>query len=294
MNNYRDIPDRAALERAYSPSSCVPDVQDILRDYVVRSDAARARSGQARTVPYGPHRDEAMDIFPGPGQSAARPVLAYIHGGYWQELSKREHSFPAIAANAAGLTYVAINYGLAPGATLDQMVDRCRRAVLGLHERAAELNIDPTAIHLAGCSAGAQLASMVAMTDWAALGVRRNPVRSLVLLSGVYDLRPLLLTYVNDALGLTAEAAVRNSPMLLIDAFQGALPPALLAVGDNETAEFKRQSEAFADRLGRKGVRAELQLVAGRNHFDLIFDLLEPDTRFGAATLRHLGLSLQK
>jgi arylformamidase len=63
----------------------------------------------------------------------------------------------------------------------------------------------------------------------------------------------------------------------------------LLAVGENETDEFKRQSAAFAEAIRRKGGRADIALFPGRNHFDLIFDLLDADTAFGAASLRHFA-----
>ncbi|WP_332767840.1 alpha/beta hydrolase [Phenylobacterium sp.] len=286
MNYYRNFPDRAALEREYSPSSCVTNWREILGQYTEKSEQARAFADAHVTLAYGGGPQETMDFFPAKGHraGAGQPVLVYIHGGYWQELSSREHSFPALAANAAGLAYVAINYGLAPQVSLDEMVDRCRRAVLVLYERAEELGLDAEAIHLAGCSAGAQLAAMTALSDWAGA----NPVRSLTLLSGVYDLRPLPLTYVNDAVGLTGEAALLNSPLLLVDAFQGDLPPALVAVAENEPSEFKRQSKAFAEAIRIKGGCAELREFANRNHFDLIFDLLDPLTAFGAATLNHL------
>jgi arylformamidase len=291
VNYYRDIPDRAALELAYSPSSCVTNLQEILGLYARRSEVARSGARQFRTLSYGPDAAEVMDIFPavGPQPSAGAPVLAYIHGGYWQELGKDEHSFPAASANSAGLTYIAINYGLAPKASLDEMVDRCRRAVLTLHDRSAEFGIDPRQIHLAGCSAGAQLAAMAALADWPLLGVPINPVRTLTFLSGVFDLRPLPLTYVNDALGLTVEDAMRNSPLLLVDGWEGELPPVLLAVGENETGEFKRQSAAFAEAVRLRGCAADLCEIPGRNHFDLVFDMLDPKTTLGAAMLERLS-----
>jgi arylformamidase len=83
--------------------------------------------------------------------------------------------------------------------------------------------------------------------------------------------------------------ALCNSPLLLIDAAAGAFPPALVAIGDNETSEFKRQSGEFAQALGRRGAVARLIEVAGRNHFDLPFDLGDERTLFGALTLKHMN-----
>jgi len=75
--------------------------------------------------------------------------------------------------------------------------------------------------------------------------------------------------------------AVRNSPALLIDGAQGTFPPALLAYGANETAEFKRQSCEFATAIVRKGHVALVREIAGRNHFDLPFDLVDETTALG-------------
>ena len=288
MRYYRDIADRASLEQAYSPSSCVTDLPGILGRYAAMSEAARASCPRHRTIQYGEDPDEAVDLFPAEN-GTPRPALIYIHGGYWQELSKREHSFPALKANAAGLTYIAVNYGLAPKVTLDKMVSRCRRAVQTIHDRAPEFGVDRDAIHLAGCSAGAHLAAMVALEKMVESSQARRVIQSLTLLSGIYDLTPLLLTYINDALALTTEAALRNSPHLIIDAFQGDWPPTFVAMGEIETDEFKRQSAEFCAAIRRRDCRAHFESFAQRNHFDLIFDLLDSRSAFGRATLRHLA-----
>lgn len=295
MNLYRHIRDKQSLEREYSPSSCVSDFRAVLDAYAARSEWARAQLGNCVEHHYGPSAAEVLDFFAAPSSSlagrceAARPVVVYIHGGYWQELSKKEHSFPATALNARGISYAALNYGLAPEATLDQMVDRCRRAILWIALQSAALAIDPLAIHVVGCSAGAHLAAMTALADWRRSRFDRCPVRSLILLSGVFDLRPLPLTYINDAVRLTAEDTLRNSPLLLVDAAAVDVPPALIAFGEHETAEFKRQSAEFAEALTRKGGSARLHEIRARNHFDLVFDLADDSTELGALALRHLN-----
>jgi arylformamidase len=216
----------------------------------------------------------------------ARPVLVYIHGGYWQELSKDEHSFPAAALHRHGISYIAVGYGLAPAASMKEMVDRCRRAIAWIVTHCAQLAIDPTQIHVAGSSAGAHLAAMAGLADWQLFGLSRNPIRSLTLLSGVFDLRPLLRTYINDAVRMNEEDALLNSPQLRIDVC-GEFPPSLVVYGDNETAEFKRQSDEFAASLIRKGHRATLREIGGRNHFDLPFDIAEETTLLGKLMLDH-------
>lgn len=292
MNIYRHITSKAELEREYSPSSCVTNLAPLLAAYGSRSGEARTQFPQFQTLKYGAADCEAVDFFPAPSLATAkkpRPTVIYIHGGYWQELSKNEHSFPALQLARHDISYVAVNYGLAPASTMNQMMERCRQAVAWIARQPAALGIDPTAIHLAGCSAGGHLAAMTMLADWAAYGLERNPIMSVTLLSGVYDLEPIVLTYVNDAVGLTAEQARRNSPLLLLEGIAAPLPPALVVYAENETSEFKRQSADFAQALRRKKIATGLHCIPERNHFDLIFDLGDEATVFGKLFLDHIG-----
>jgi len=102
-----------------------------------------------------------------------------------------------------------------------------------------------------------------------------TPLKGLALLSGIYDLRPLVGTYINDALGLDENAAKALSP---IQHDLSAFPPTLVAWGEDETDEFKRQSRAFAQPLS-KACTVEIE---GRNHFDIVEDLTT-DTALGRA-----------
>jgi len=281
MTIYRDIATKAELEREYSPSSCVGDLSALLDQYRDRSIAARTATPPT-TLSYGSDAAETVDLFLAP-EPASKPTIIYIHGGYWQELSKDEHSFPAPALHRHGFNYVAVNYGLAPQATMAEMIDRCRRAVAWLMDEGPAIGLDPGKFHLAGCSAGGHLAAMTGLTPFP------MPICSLTLMSGVFDLRPIPLTYVNDAIGMSAEDALRFSPLLLVDTVDLALPPALLVWGENETAEFKRQSRDFAAALARRGVSVTQHEIAGRNHFDLIFDLGDEASEFGRLSLGMLG-----
>lgn len=293
MNIYRHIVDTATLEREYSPSSYVSDLPAILRDYDQRSLAAR-RHLPPRTYRYGHTDAETLDFFAPAGdrqQMAPRSVAIYIHGGYWQELSKDQHSFPASGFVDQGMAYIAINYGLAPDASLAEMIDRCRRALLWVVSHSEELAIDPRGIHLLGCSAGGHLAAMCALTDWTTLGLTQKPIRSVTLLSGVFDLRPLSLTYVNDAIGMTTADALLHSPLLLVDTASAPLPPMLLVVGENETSEFKRQSQDFTAALHRRGAKAHLTQISLRNHFDLLFDLNDRQSELASMVFNHIASS---
>ncbi len=275
---WRDLT-RSEREREYSPSSCVGgDIQPFLDDYATSSERARrwcASNGHViHEVSYGPASSQTMDLVT-PGTDRPHPVLVYIHGGYWQLLSKRESFFAAIDFLSRGIGFVAVDYTLAPAATLDDIVAECRTAVAHLHSSVERFGLDPDRIFLAGSSAGAHLAAMTALDPG-----RAGPTAGVVLVSGIYELEPLIGTTINDALQLDLAAVERNSPMRCrLEGF----PPAVVAWGDNETAQFQRQSRMFSQLLTEAGTASTEIEISGRNHFDVIMDVGREQTPLGRA-----------
>jgi arylformamidase len=107
-----------------------------------------------------------------------------------------------------------------------------------------------------------------------------------VLLSGIYDLRPLVVTETNDPLHLTHESAAAISPQLL--ASTHGLSHALCAVGESESSEFIRQNAEYADHLRFSGTTADSIVVPNRDHFNLPYDLLRRGSAVGDWALAQL------
>jgi arylformamidase len=280
----------AQREREYSPSSCIGGhYQPFIAAYTAQSQAAHVATSvqQAtwQTLHYGNSATQTLHLcLPAASQrDPAQGLLVFIHGGYWQELSALDSLFPAAACVSHGLAFAAINYTLAPHASLDEIVQECRAALafLGLH--AQRWGFDASNIVVSGSSAGAHLAAMVCMppTDGTASHAAFKP-KGAVLVSGIYALEPLIGTSINQALGLHTAQAQRNSPLLLQP---NGFPPTLLAWGEVETLEFKRQSKAFHAHLGQGGVPSALLEIAGRNHFDVIMDLADVSSPLFTKTL---------
>ena len=283
----------ADRQREYSPSSRVPDgdIQPYLTEYRRASDAVWARirertDASTHVIAYGDADSQTIDVAV-PTTDRPVPLLVFIHGGYWQQLSAADSRFPADACLARGWGFAAIDYTLAPEASLDQIVDECRRAIRVLADRADSLGIDATRLVVAGHSAGAHLAAMAAIDPGGDDGdhtqITGTGIAGLVLVSGVFELEPLIGTSINEHIGLDREAARRNSPLGLdvVDT-----PTALVAYGADETSEFKAQSDAFARHLEAAGTTVTMREVAGRNHFDVILELAEPGTPLGDAVDR--------
>ena len=263
-------------EREYSPSSCIGgDYQPYIRAYADLSQAAR-RSHVPVTVRYGTKARQSLDLFV-PTGVARPPVLVFFHGGYWQELSKEDSAFAAPQCLAHGIAYAAVGYTLAPAAMLADIVAECRAAVGWLGRFGDTMGIDPGRLIVAGSSAGAHLAAMTALPT--SLG---RPVKGAVLVSGIYDLEPLIGTSIDAALRLDSAVAARNSP--LHQPLKG-FPPSLVCWGENETDQFKRQSRAFAHALRDASADCVEFESADRNHFDVVLDLADPATPLGRRLL---------
>lgn len=268
MAVYRDY-DQAELDRQYSPSSLVPDLRLFLDGYARTSEAARTELPVRSGLRYGPAARETLDFFP--ANRAGAPLLVFVHGGYWQELSKEDSAFPARDLVPAGVAFAALGYGLAPEHQLGDIVTQVARGLSWLTGHATRLGAGR--VHVAGHCAGAHLVV-------AALCREELPLASAILLSGVYDLEPLRLTYVNESLGLDAAEAARLSP---IRHLPDRLPPLVVARGGVETWEFARQHDEFVAAAASRTPRLDELVISHRNHFDIPHDLGDPATALGAA-----------
>ena len=205
-----------------------------------------------------------------------RPLLVYIHGGYWQRLSAADSLFNGDDAAAHGVSLHAVEYTLAPSATVEQIVEECIDDVERVIAGAAAPRVA-----VAGCSAGAHLAAMCAMSPRLS-----GLIDVAVLLSGIYDLRPVVRISDNAALCLDAERAAALSPQLL--PLSRFARHAVVAAGGHDPAEFVRQSAEFAARLADLDVPTVNLVVPERDHFDLPYDILRQGTALGDHVLRRL------
>ncbi|MDP6481017.1 MAG: alpha/beta hydrolase [Acidimicrobiales bacterium] len=267
-------------EEAYSPSSCIGgDYAPFLAAYRDRSAAARAGVAGWLEHSYGPSPSQCLDLFMPVDADGPVPLLVFVHGGYWQELSKDDSSFAAPAWVDRGVAFAALDYTLAPEASLAEIVAECRRAVSWLHENAADLGVDERRILVAGSSAGAHLAAMVAIPGWQrTVGCSGSLVAGTVLISGIFDLEPLGGTSIAEPLRLTDRDLADLSPARLQ---LGNFPPSTVCWGEVETDEFKSQSRDFAARLDEAGTPCTSFEVSGRNHFDVVFELADPGSLTG-------------
>ena len=272
---FRDY-DQEALDLEYDNRRKVADFQDYLDRYASSSAAARAEITCERNIAYDENSDVTLDIFHAERSAVAAPVQIYIHGGYWRALSKQEHSFVALGLVPHGITTVVIDYDLMPAVRMDVLVRQCRQAVVWVHRHAAEIGGDADNIHLSGHSAGGHLTAMVAATDWRGHGdLPLDTVKSACGLSGLYDLEPIRLCFLNQELEMSEAEARANSPTALTPA---TLPPLRALVGSDEGPEYLRQSNNLAAHWSGLGHDAQALEMAGLNHFSIAAQMEDPES----------------
>lgn len=261
------------LAQEYSPSSVVKDIMVYINDYIVFSKSAKAKLSYQANLKY---KDidglelGSFDYFYTDTQDKA-PLVIYLHGGYWQELSKNESCFMAPGIVSQGINIAVVDYTLAPKASLEEIIAQCCHSVADIVRQHKELGFDASKVIIAGSSAGAHLCATVMQAAQNSLyGLLPDSVDGAILLSGVYDLRPIVETYINEPLGLDLQSAQKLSPGLFSN--QG-MPPCVIAYGSQETQEFKRQSLEYHKQLLSDAVRSECMEIEARNHFDVVFEL---------------------
>jgi arylformamidase len=261
---YRGM-DRTALDAAYNNTRAVGQAKrdEYVAGWSRRSDAIRKLPGARLDVHYDSGPRHRLDVFP--CTRAGAPTLVYIHGGYWQMNDKEPYAFLGEGLLSAGFNLVLVEYTLAPAARLDQIVSEVRRGVTWVIERSNEIGGDPARVYVSGHSAGGHLTAMAMLDPGVAGGLA---------ISGIYDLEPIRLNYLNEKLGLDAAEEDRNSPIRHLPA-QAA--PLVVTVGLGELPELVRQSEEFAAAWKRHGLRGTYLPVAKHDHFSILEELARPD-----------------
>jgi len=224
--------------------------------------AAEAAIGRARlNLAYGEGARQALDLFYPAGK--AEGLVVFIHGGYWHKFDRGYWSHYAAGLTARDWAVAMPSYTLAPEARIAKMTGEMAAAV----EAAAGLVQGP--IVVTGHSAGGHLSSRMACADVGLSAATRARLAHVVPISPLTDLRPLIGLEKNDILGLDAAEAEAESPVL----HPKPQVPVTVWVGSEERPVFLDQAKALADHW-----QAGHRVDPGRNHFDILDGLRDPDS----------------
>lgn len=276
------------LDRQYEHRSIVPDGDDFIARNEAHSAKIRAAAHGRLNVAYGPDPDQLLDIYPAKRDGPC-PMVVFFHGGRWSRGGKENNIESLAAYNAAGVHFVSVGFTLIPKTTMDGLVSQCRDAIAWVWRNAKIFGGDPDRLFVLGKSSGGHLGGMMVVTDWEAeRGVPSNVIKGALLVSGMYDLEPVRLSFRNGFLGMDEDTALRNSPIHHIPN-EGC--PLVVGYGSLETDEFQRQSRTFADAWGARGFFGQLVEMEGRHHFSIDADLADPDGNLVTPFLKNMGIA---
>ncbi|MCZ0738057.1 alpha/beta hydrolase [Phreatobacter sp. AB_2022a] len=269
-------------EFQYNPQAAFPNYADAQAGRQAASAAARASLTCHADIAYGDHPLRKLDIYP--AAQAGAPVHVFLHGGYWRAQDKQNFVFVARELVAAGITTVVVNYELCPASTLDGVAASAVAAVDWVRREIGAYGGDARRVSLSGHSAGAHLTAEVLAHDWAAAGVDPAFIVGAVLISGIYDPRPVMRTSVNAEVRLTEEIALRRDverrPVVV-------RCPATIFVGGREPWQWIDMSYRYGHHLHRAGMNPEVHTLPRWGHFDILNEYLEPGSPILNAVIRH-------
>jgi arylformamidase len=278
--------DRDALDREYDNAKKVPT--EVLLGYRQRwkSQSERARSTLSchLDIPYQRNGKETLDIFVPATKNA--PVQIYIHGGYWHSNDKSDCSYIALGFVAQGCVCVIINYTLVPSAGIEDQVKQCAEAVRWLKNNIGKFGGDPDNIHVTGHSAGGHLAAMLLAKSTLVPDAEQLAIKSVSSLSGIYDLEPIRLCFLNETLKLTTQDVARLSPIQYAPASTDSR--LLLVTGSLEGDEYERQIVDLAESWQPHLPHIETKLADGFDHFTIRGGLDHAENQILRLVLRHM------
>jgi len=234
----------------------------------------RARNGAAA-------RQQSLDLILPPRTGAGKPpLIAFVHGGFWRE-SDDGYGIGSAVAQALvprGVAVALIRYPLAPAHKFPVQPEDVARAFAYLHRAAGQYGFDAKRMFLMGHSAGAHLASLVAL-DGRYLrdaGAPENAVAGVIAVSGIYDLGasgPIARRareLVTPVFGGDARTHAAASPVT----HARRDPPFLVLSAEKDFGGFQVDARRFAARLRAAGNRDVQEIVLQElDHFTILVSM---------------------
>lgn len=254
--------DRQTLDDSYNNTKAVPASPGMFNAWIERSKSFRASHSQYLDIPYGTLDRENIDYY-----SAGKntPVVIFIHGGFWQSRSKDDFAFLAESYLKEGISVAMVGYPLAPQENMDQIVASSEKAVKFISQHLSGWGGNPKNVVLSGWSSGGHLS---------VLSMNAMKVKAVVPISGIFELEPLIGSYLNKNLRLDLDIAKRNSPILSLPKGK---TPIYLFVGSAELSEMRRQSYGYAAKLKASRYPVLFVEIPGKDHYTMLEQFEFPD-----------------
>lgn len=228
----------------------------------------------AADVAYGGGEKRKLDVYVPAGTVEDAPVLVYFYGGGWNSGTRKGYEFLGRAFASRGIVTVIPDYRPHPEGRYPGFLEDSAAAVAWVQDQIGDYGGDPSRIFLAGHSAGAYNAAMLAMDNrWLqGAGAAREAIAGWLGLAGPYDFLPL-----------DVEASIRTfshvndlpSTQPINHASEGD-PPAFIANGYDDTIVGKHHVERLSAKFGPLGIQHTPRIYDGIEHFWIMLSIARP------------------
>jgi acetyl esterase/lipase len=223
-----------------------------------------------RAIPYGPEARHRMDLYLPKRKPPSAPAVLFFYGGAFISGHRREYRFVGQALASKGIIVGIADYGLFPNHRFPEFVEDGAKASVFFRNILENYGGDPRRLFVAGHSAGAYIAVMLASdprylkdagADFACLA-------GAIGIAGAYDFLPITNPTRIEIFGGTDR--VETQPIHFVD---GKRPPMLLLTGDRDVNILPRNTQNMAARLRRHGSEVEEIIYPGIDHFRIVLAL---------------------
>lgn len=165
-------------------------------------------------IPYGPDKENNMDISLPEGRTESTPVIILIHGGAWTGGDKRDFSYLRGHFSRKGFAAFSVNYRLAriEGTGIRNILEDMDYAVAFIKDRSSAWTFSRKEVFLAGHSAGGHIALLYSFSR-----IREGSIRGIISYCGFADLT-------DPELEMFLDRMDRNESNNIIEMGNGAVP----------------------------------------------------------------------
>ena len=230
----------------------------------------RAGYGIHRGLAFGPEPRQKLDVYVPSGLAAPAPVLLFFYGGGWQGGDRGDYLAFGQAFASAGMVAVVADYRLYPQVKYPGFVEDAAGALAFVRAHAAQYGGDPDRIFLAGHSAGAYNAVMLASEPSfiAAKGGSLDWIKGVIGIAGPYNFLPM-----RDPVYVDMFHGTNNTDSMPVHHVDGPRPPMLLISGSNDDTVRPSNTNDMSERLRRFGSDVKVIFYKGVGHVGVILSL---------------------
>lgn len=221
-----------------------------------------------RDLVYGADPRHRLDLYIPNGLTAAAPVVLYFYGGSWQWGTKSTYRFLGEALASAGIIVAVADYRLYPQVKYPAFVEDSAEAFRFVRARGAAFGGDPERVFLAGHSAGAYNAMLLAADRRYLNDEERAAICGIIGIAGPYDFLPLKDPALIDMFG--GDSVAETQPIGYVDR---KLCPMLLVHGSGDDTVHPRNVRRMAKKLREFGTEVETREFEGIGHIEVIVSL---------------------